>query len=248
MKLATQADARAAATAEVAARPGPRFWRSVLAVVGKDARSERRTREVLNTSLIFALIVLAVFSFAFEPTAEETRAIGGGLLWVAITFAGVLALNRGFGRELPNDALLGLLAAPVSPAALFLGKVIANVVFLFLIELLVLPLFAAFFNVPVGRHAALLALVLVLGTWGFAVVGTMLSAMIITARTRELMLPVLLFPLLAPLLIAAVQATTAVLGGEPWRIYQLWIKTMAGFDVIFTVASLLLVEHVLTEP
>ena len=94
------------------------FWRASIAVLGKDARAERRTKEVLNTSLLFALIVLVTFSFSFEPTAEETRQISGGLLWVAITFAGILALNRSFARELPNDALLGLLAAPVSPAAL----------------------------------------------------------------------------------------------------------------------------------
>ena len=224
------------------------FWRTSLAVLGKDARAERRTKEVLNTSLLFALIVLVTFSFSFEPTADETRRISGGLFWVAITFAGILALNRSFARELPNDALLGLLAAPVSPAALYLGKVLGNVGFLFLMELLVLPLFAVFYNVSVLEHAAPLAVVLLLGTWGFAVLGTLLAAMTITIRTRELMLPVLLFPLLTPLLLAMVQATTAVLAAQPWRAYQLWMKLMVGFDIIFTVASLLLVEYVLAEP
>jgi heme exporter protein B len=223
----------------------PAFWKASLAILGKDARAERRTKEVLNTSLLFALIVLVVFSFAFEPTSEEARRISGGLLWVAITFAGVLALNRSFARELPNDALMGLLAAPVSPAAIYLGKVLANAAFMFLIELLVLPLFAVFYNVALLEHAAPLAAILILGTWGFAVLGTILAAMTVTVRTRELMLPVLLFPLLAPLLIAMVEATTAVLAGEPWRSYQLWMKTMVAFDVIFTVASLLLVEYVL---
>ena len=225
----------------------PPSWEISLAILAKDARAERRTKEVLNTSLLFALIVLVTFSFSFEPTAEETRRISGGLLWVAITFAGILALNRSFARELPNDALLGLLAAPVSPAALYLGKVLSNVCFLFLMELLVLPLFAVFYNVSVLRHAAPLAAILLLGTWGFAVLGTMLAAMTVTIRTRELMLPVLLFPLLTPLLLAMVQATTAVLAAQPWRTYQLWMKTMAGFDIIFTVASLLLVEYVLVE-
>ncbi len=225
----------------------PQFLQASLALLGKDARAERRTKEVLNTSLLFALIVLVTFSFSFDPTAEETRRISGGLLWVAITFAGVLALNRSFARELPNDALLGLLAAPVSPAALYLGKVLANTCFMLLMELLVLPLFAVFYDVALVRHAAPLAAILLLGTWGFAVLGTMLSAMTVTIRTRELMLPVLLFPLLTPLLIAMVESTTAVLAGQPWRTYQLWMKTMAGFDVIFTVASLLLVEYVLVE-
>ena len=223
------------------------FWRTSLAVLGKDARAERRTKEVLNTSLLFALIVLVTFSISFEPTAEETKQFSGGLLWVAITFAGILALNRSFARELPNDALLGLLAAPISPAALYLGKVLGNVGFLFLTELLVLPLFAIFYNVSMLEHAAPLAAILLLGTWGFAVLGTLLAGMTITVRTRELMLPVLLFPLLVPLLIAMVEATTAVLQSQPWRAYQLWMKLMVGFDIIFTVASLLLVEYVLAE-
>jgi len=240
-KMATVAKVETAA-----ARPS--FWNGALAVLRKDLRAEWRTREVTNTSLLFALIVLVVFSFSFDPTSEQTRVISGGLLWIAIVFAGMLSLNRGFARELPNDALTGLLAAPLSPAAIYLGKVIGNALFMFLMELLVLPLFAVWYNVPVARHAAPLAAVLLLGTWGFAVLGTLLSAMTITARTRELMLPVLLFPLLVPLLIAAVEATTAVLAGQPWRNYQLWMKTMAGFDVIFTVASLLLVEYVLQEP
>ncbi len=218
-----------------------------MALAAKDARAERRTKEVLNTSLLFALIVLVIFSFAFDPTSDVTRQIGGGLLWVAITFAGMLALNRSFGRELPNDALLGLVAAPISAAALFAGKALASAVFMLLIELLVLPLFAVFYNVEIARYAAQLALILLLGTWGFAVLGTVLSAMTITIRTRELMLPVLLFPLLAPLIIAVVEATTAVLAGQPWGSYQLWIKLMSGFDVVFTVASLLLVEHVLNQ-
>ncbi len=216
-------------------------------MLGKDARAERRTKEVLNTSLLFALIVLVIFSFSFEPTAEETRRISGGLLWVAITFAGVLALNRSFARELPNDALQGLLAAPISPAAVYLGKALANALFMFLIELLVLPLFALFYNVALLRHAIPLAAILALGTWGFAVLGTLLAAMTVTVRTRELMLPVLLFPLLTPLLIAMVEATTAALAAQPWRTYQLWMKMMAGFDIVFTVASLLLVEYVLVE-
>lgn len=226
----------------------PTFWGAAWALLGKDARAERRTKEVLNTSLLFALIVLVVFSFSFEPTAEETRRISGGLLWVAIMFSGMLALNRGFARELPNDALQGLLAAPVSPASIFLGKALANALFMLVMELLIVPLFAVFYDVKVARAVVPLAAILLLGTWGFAVLGTLLSAMTITARARELMLPVLLFPLLAPLLIAVVEATTAVLAAQPWRTYQLWMKTMAGFDVIFTVASLLLVEYVLVEP
>ncbi len=223
------------------------FTAAALAVLAKDLRAEFRTREVINTSLLFSLIVLVIFSFSFEPTSEQTREIAGGLLWIAITFAGVLALNRSFARELPNDALLGILVSPVSPAALYFGKVLANLVFMFLIEAVVLPLFAVFYNVSLLQHAPTLALILLLGTWGFVILGTLLAAMTITVRTRELMLPVLLFPLMAPLLIALVEATTMVLAGQPWRGYQLWIKLMAGFDVIFTAASLLLVEYVLVE-
>jgi len=223
------------------------FAAASLAVLAKDLRAEFRTREVVNTSLLFSLIVLVIFSFAFEPTSDQTREIAGGLLWIAITFAGVLALNRSFARELPNDALQGILASPISPAALYFGKVLANLVFMFLIEAVVLPLFAVFYNVSLLRHAAMLALIVLLGTWGFVILGTLLAAMTITVRTRELMLPVLLFPLMAPLLIAVVEATTMLLAGQPWRGYQLWIKLMLGFDVIFTAASLLLVEYVLVE-
>ena len=235
----------AAAGAPAPARRAVPLFRAALAVLGKDLAAERRTREVINTSLPFAMIVPVIFAFAFEPTMEETRQFAGGLLWVVITFAGVLALNRSFARDLPNDALLGLLAAPVSPAAVYLGKTMATALFMVVIELMLLPLFALFYNLPLLSHAGKLAMLLALGTWGFAVLGTLLAAMTVTVRTRDLLLPILLFPLLTPLLIAAMEATTAVLGGQPWRAWQLWVKALAGFDLIFTVASVLLVEYVL---
>lgn len=223
-----------------------RFLRQSLAVAAKDLRSELRSKEALNASLAFALLILLLFSFAFDPTAETTREISGGLLWLVFAFAGTLILNRSFARELPNDCLDALVAAPVPASALFLGKALANLVLLLAVELVSLPVFGVFYNVRWLPHLLPLLGVLVLATWGLAVIGTMFSALTVNLRLRELMLPVLVYPMIIPALMAAMQLTTVLLAGEPvtgdnW----VWVRLLVAFDLIFTALALALVETVL---
>ncbi len=223
-----------------------RFARQVWMIAAKDLRAELRTKEAVNASLSFALVILLLFSFAFDPTADQTREISGGLLWIAFAFAGALILNRSFARELANDCLDALVASPVPGAALLLGKCAANFVLLAAVELVCLPVFTVFYNVRWTGGAGPLALVMALGTWGLTVVGTMFSALTVNLRLRELMLPALVYPLMIPGLMAAIQLTTALIAGQPLgpELYN-WLKLLAGFDVIFTALALGLVDTVL---
>ncbi len=222
------------------------YLRQVWTVAAKDLRSELRTKEALNASLSFALVILLLFSFAFDPTAEMTREISGGLLWLVFAFAGALLLNRSFARELENDCLDVLVTSPVPASALFLGKAVANWLLLLGIEIVCLPVFGVFYNVDWARQPAWLAVVLLLATWGITVIGTMFSALTVNLRLRELMLPMLVYPMLIPCLMAAMQLTTALVAGQAPAGDQLaWLRMLAGFDIIFTALSVALVETVL---
>ncbi|HOK45978.1 MAG TPA: heme exporter protein CcmB [Bryobacteraceae bacterium] len=224
------------------------FLRQSLTIASKDLRSELRTKEALNASFAFALVILLLFSFAFEPTAEQTRQIAGGLLWLVFAFAGALILNRSFARELPNDCLDALVAAPISGAALFAGKALANLALLAAVELVCLPVFGVFYNVPWTQQFWPLMLVLLLGTWGLTVIGTMFSALTVNLRLRELMLPMLVYPIMIPALLAAVQLTTPLIMGEPLTAELIpWLRLLAAFDIIFTALALALVETVLVR-
>jgi heme exporter protein B len=222
------------------------FLRQALTVAAKDLRAELRTKEAVNASLSFSLVILLLFSFAFDPTEEQTREISGGLLWLVFAFAGALILNRSFARELANDCLDALVASPISGAALFLGKCLANVALLITVELVCLPVFGIFYNVRWTQRFWPLLLVIALGTWGLTVVGTVFSALTVNLRLRELMLPTLVYPLLIPALMAAIQLTTALMAGRPLAGDLLdWLKLLIGFDIIFTALALGLVDTVL---
>jgi len=222
------------------------FFRQVLVVAAKDLRAELRTKEAINGSLAFSLVILLLFSFAFDPTGDTTREISGGLLWIVFAFAGTLILNRSFARELPNDCLDALIAAPISGAALFLGKAIANYVLLLAMELISLPVFGIFYNVRWALRFPELLLVLMLGTWALTVLGTMTSALTVNIRLREVMLPLLTYPVLVPALMAAMQLTMALIAGTPINSENvMWLKMLIGFDIIYTAVSLVLVETVL---
>lgn len=223
-----------------------RFLRQTWTVMVKDLRSELRTKEALNASLSFALVILLLFSFAFDPTSDLTREISGGLLWLVFAFAGALILNRSFARELPNDCLDALIASPVSGAALFTGKALASYVLLIAIEAVCLPVFGVFYNVRWTLQPGWLALVLLLASWGIAVVGTVFSALTVNMRLRELMLPMLVYPMLIPCLMAAMQLTTPILAGEPVQGDLLaWVRLLTGFDIIFTALAVVLIDTVL---
>lgn len=219
--------------------------RAALAIARKDLLIERRSREVVNAAFSFALVVLMLFSFTFDPSGEETRALSGGLLWLVYTFAGILVLNRSFAREVSNDCLDALVAAPVAPAAVFLGKALANGLLLFLLELACLPVFGIFYNVRWQVEVGWLLLVMALSTWGFTVIGTVFSALTVNIALREVMLPLLVFPIIVPALMGAVQLTTTLFSGEPIAPQFLWLQVLVGFDLIFTLLALALIEYVL---
>ena len=216
------------------------FLRHTLAHFRKDLRLEWRSRDALTGMLFFSLLVVIVFSFAFDPTAAVSRQISGGILWMVLLFAAVTALNQSWLREQRNHVLDAQRMAPSSPAALFLGKALANMAFVTAVEVILAPLFAIFYNLhPLGQ-AWLLLLVLPLGTWALIINGTFFAALGLRTRNRELMLPLVLFPISIPALLAMVQATTNILTGE----FEpgIWIKLLLGYDIIFTTACLLLFD------
>jgi len=222
------------------------YLRQVLAIAGKDLRSEVRSKETVNASLSFAVVILLLFSFAFDPSAETVREISGGLLWLVFAFAGALVLNRSFARELTNDCLDSLIASPTSGAQLFLGKCVANFVLLIVVEIVCVPVFGIFYNVSWTRQVGWLAVVFALGTWALTVIGTMFSALTVNLRLRELMLPILVYPMMIPAIMGAIQLTTVLMTGAPPSPADLiWVRLLAGFDIIFTILGLGLVETVL---
>ncbi len=243
--LATSRDAPA--TGRAAAAGGfVAGMRQSLFVAAKDLRAEIRTKEAINASLAFAVVILLLFSFAFDPSEDQLRVLSGGLLWIVFAFAGTLVLNRSFARELPNDCLDALVAAPVPCSALFLGKALANFVLVLAVELVSLLVFGIFYNVRWYLQFWPLLLVLVLGTWGLTVIGTIFSALTVNIRLRELMLPLLVYPMLIPALMAAMQLSTQLVNGQPLSAdVAVWLKMLVGFDVIYTALSLVLVDTVL---
>jgi heme exporter protein B len=216
------------------------------ALLGKELRTEFRSRELLTTTAVFILVVLIMFSFAINPTAEESRAFGPGLLWLAILFAASLMLQPCFLREQTNDTLSSLRLAVSDPFAIFLAKLIANTFFLLLTELLMLPLFAVFYNIPVLPQLPYLLLILFLGSLGVSTAGTALSAISAQARMRELLLPLLLLPILTPVLVVSAIVTVKLLDRDPvveWK----GIGFLAVFDVVFLTALWLFGEYLLEE-
>ncbi|HVB57891.1 MAG TPA: heme exporter protein CcmB [Candidatus Acidoferrales bacterium] len=220
--------------------------RAAAILLAKELRLEFRTREILTATIVFALVVVVLFSFAFDPTAADSRRFGPGLLWIAFLFSGSLMLHPSFAREQSNDTLDALRMAPVSPFAILLGKLLANFIFLSLAEVVLVPVFAVLYNVSLAGIVGRLILVLGLGTLGLVTTGTVFSAISAHARMRELLLPLLLLPILAPLLIAAVEATASLLTDPP-ELDRTWLAFLAGFDVVFLCATWLLCDFLLEE-
>jgi len=211
--------------------------------LAKDLRIEWRSRDAINSMLFFALLVVVIFSLAFDPTRAVSRQISGPILCVAILFAAVSALNQAWARELRHSVLDAHRMTPAPGAALFLGKVLANFLFVSAVELLLAPLFAIFYNLHALGNVWLLLLAVPLGTWAIIVNGTFFAALSIRSRNRELLLPLILFPIFMPALLGMVLAISAILTGDSDP--ALWIKLLVGYDVIFTTISMLLFEIVL---
>ncbi len=211
--------------------------------LAKDLRLEWRSKDALNAMLFFGLLVVVIFSFAFDPTAEESRRIAGGLIWVAFLFAAVVALNQTWARELANQVLDAYRVSPAPANALFLAKALGNFLFVVVLEAVMAPLFVVFYNLRVLGPAWPLVWVCLLGTWALVVNGTFFAALSLRTRSREVMLPLVLFPVSIPAVVAMVEATTIILTGDGNP--QFWISLLAVYDVVFTTVCLLLFEVVL---
>lgn len=223
------------------------FTRVALAVAAKDLRLELRTRATILSAAVFAALILVVFNFSRDPTAVPAIDLAPGVLWVTVAFASVVALNRAFTIEREHSALDGLRLAPVSRGALFLGKALANLAFVLLIEAITVPLAVLFFELPVATAGWGLPLILFLASIGFVAVGTLLSAMAAKTRFGELMLPVLLLPFLVPPLIAAAGATSRLLAGRPLSEVVGWLRFLTVYDLVFVTLGLLLFGAVIDE-
>ena len=208
----------------------------------KDLRIEWRSREAVNSMLFFALLVVVLFSLAFDPRGAFAREIAGGVLCVATMFASVSALNQAWAREIRHQVLDAQRMAPSPGAELFLAKVLANFLFVTVVQIALAPVFIVMYNLRILGQAWQMALVLPLGTWALVANGTFFAALSIRSRNRELLLPLILFPIFMPALLAMVQATGAILTGESDP--GLWIKLLVGYDIIFTTVSLLLFDVV----
>jgi len=216
-----------------------------LAVAAKDVRLELRSRQAAGGTLVFALLTMVIFNFAFDLEGELGELAGPGVLWVSIVFAGMMGLGYVFAREQEQGGLQALLLTPIDRSAIFLGKVAGALLLTFTLELFLLPLFALFANVSILSPG--LVVVVILGTLGFVTVGTLFSAMAVTTRSRELLLPLLLLPVAAPILIAAVEGTRFALDGEPWSEMLPALSVLAAFDVVFVGLCPFLFEYIMEE-
>ncbi len=220
--------------------------RGALAILRKDLRIEWRTRESLSSMLVLGVLLLVVFTVAHDAPPDEVPALAPPVLWATFLFTGLLGVQRGFLLERENDCLAGLLSSPVDPASIFVGKLLANLILLGVMQVIVVPLAGVFLHADLWGVLPELVLVLFLGNLGFSALATLFAAVAARTRAREVMLPLLLLPLLVPLLIAAVSATRAVLGGE-FEGARDGIAVLMAFDVVFTVAGWLLFPYVVRD-
>jgi len=223
------------------------LFRAVFAIAGKDLRVEVRSRTAMVSALAFAALVLVIFNFARDAGSVSREALAPSVLWITFTFSGMIALNRSFALERENAALDGLLMAPVSRTALFLGKYLANLAFVFMVEAVTLPLFVLFFGADLSGILGGLVLTMVLATAGFVAIGTLFSAIAVRTRFAELMLPLLILPFLIPPVIGAVQVTSRLLAGRPMSEILGWLKILALYDLVFVTVCLLLFPPLMDE-
>lgn len=215
-----------------------------LVILWKDILSELRTKDIVISVLVFALLVIVIFNFALEPS-PNTALLAAGVLWVAFTFAGVLNLSRSFVLEKDKGCLEGLMLCPLGRGTIYLGKMLGSLAFMFAVEAVVLPIFSVLFNQPIFLPR--LILITALATVGFVSVGTLFSAIAVNTKTREIILPILFLPAVIPVVIAAVSASGMVLTGEPWGAIARWLWVIIAFDGVFLAVSPLSFEFVLEE-
>ena len=224
------------------------YARAVWIVTRKDLLVETRTREILLTTVFFALACVLVFAFGFVREGRPVQDAAAGILWIAIAFSGTLALGRAFERERHGETLRALLIAPIDRSALYLGKLLGILALLAAVEVLIVPLISLMFQAPLFRHPLLMLGLLAAGTVGFAAVGTLFAAMLVRARSRDVMLPVLLYPITVPVIIAGVRGTAALLAPEAeLPMARAWLSMLLFFDVVFITLALWTFEPVMTD-
>ena len=226
-------------------RPVRDFVRAVVAITWKDLAAEFRSRELFSAMLVFSLLVILIFNFALELDIRTRQSVTAGVLWVTFAFAGTLGLNRSMSIEKDQGSLDGLLLAPVDRSAIYFGKVFSNLTFMLIVEAIVLPVYSFLYSVNLLRPGLLL--ILLLGSVGYIVVGTLLETMAVQSRTRDVLLPILLFPVVIPVLIAAVKASGGFLTGEQAVNIRPWLNLLIVYDVIFTAIAFMVFDYVVEE-
>ena len=225
--------------------PKNNFLKAVGAVVWKDLRAEFRSRELFSAMLVFSLLIILIFNFALELDVKTRQSVTAGVLWSTFAFAGTLGLNRSMAIEKDRGCLDGLLLAPVDRSAIYFGKVISNLVFMLIVEVIVLPVYSVLYSVNLFQPGLLL--VILLGSIGYVGVGTLLSAMSVQTRTRDILLPILLFPVVIPVLLAAVKASSGFLTGAEWADVLVPINLLIAYDVIFIAVAFMVFDSVVEE-
>lgn len=219
----------------------------IYAILWKDIISEFRTKEMILSMLVFSLMVAVIFNFSFPPGSEFIREASPGILWMTFVFASLLGMNRSFVYEVDKGCIQGLMIAPIDRVVIYISKFIVNVIFIGLVELIVLPIFSIFFDFDVLNSFWQIIAVLFFSTLGFAIIGTLFSAIAVNTRTREVMLPILHFPVSIPIIIGAVQATAAIFSGKDWSEVWGWLRILIVFDIIFFIVALLTFEYIIEE-
>jgi heme exporter protein B len=225
--------------------PSASFLQATFAVTWKDLTAESRSRELFTAMLVFSLLVILIFNFALQLDIRTRQSVTAGVLWATFAFAGTLGLNRSMAMEKDRGCLDALLLAPVDRAAIYFGKVISNLVFMLLVEVIVLPVYSFLYNV--NLFIAGLLLVILLGSIGYIVVGTLLAGMTVQTRTRDLLLPILMFPVVIPILIAAVEASSGFLAHDNFSNILPWINLLVAYDIIFTAIAFMIFDYVIEE-
>lgn len=221
--------------------------KKIWAIVWKDIITELRTKELFASMFTFSLLMIVIFNFAFDFSVELIPVAAPAILWVSFTFAGVLGLSRSFALEKEGNSILGLLLTPLDRSLIFLGKTIGNMIFVFIVEAIILPIFVLFFNYNLFDNAIPLLLVILLGTIGFVSVGTLFSAMALNTKLREVLLPILLFPIIIPVIFSSVKLSSAILNGNPLSEVGFPLKILISFDIIFLVVCAIVFEYVVEE-
>ncbi|MDY5051887.1 MAG: heme exporter protein CcmB [Candidatus Mucispirillum faecigallinarum] len=222
------------------------YFKAVLAILKKDILMEIRTKETINATLVFSILITIVFSFISEPGSKTEQAVAGGIFWMAVTFSGILGLNKTMMSEIQGGNFEALMLAPIDRSAIFFGKVISNFLFLTILEIILVPLFLVFYNVNLVSHW-LMVVIILLATYGYSVTGTLFSMISVRTKTREIMLPLLMLPILVPVIIAAILSTNIFLFNQEITYCYNWIKLMAVFDIIFTTVIFAIFSAVIEE-